>query len=703
MKTTIIALAVLAGAAQAAPLTNAPAASRPAPEAFSETRYGLALGDPYRWMEQPAREGDVAAWLKSASDHTVGELATLPSRAEFAATLEKTTRAGVRYSDAQSAGGALFYRRQDPTDRVAKLVVRRAGVEHVLLDPAAGTSTVTAIGNYSVSPDGRTVAVQVSKVGGESGETRFLDAANGRQVGDAVGPVWGEFAVTWLDNRRVTYTRQVDAAPGVDPMQNMQLVTTTVGKAGGAVVLGNAAKGGPAVVPEEFPLALPVVNSRWVLGMGVGARVDERVLVARKDDIARGKPAWREIAGYADEVAGAAVLGDALYTLTTRGSPNGAIWRRDLAAGSAPTPVLPQGELVLTGLAAAADGLYVAAQRDGVAHLLFLAGGRAKPVEVALPIEGDLHDLTTDQDGRSVTFGLNGWLTDIAYYRAARGKVSSLGLASGTWPGAAAFSTLREDAVSADGTHVPMVVLLPRGGKPAHPVPTFLEGYAGYGVMTLSPWYSPNFLAWVDHGGAFAFCGTRGGGERGRAWHEGGRSANKPAAQADFIACAERLEAIGIASPHTLAAMGTSAGGTLVPGAVLRRPELFSALLSRVAMVNVTRLEVAENGPNQYAEFGDPRTEDGFKALVAQDAYLMLPTARSAPDMLVTIGLNDKRVAPWMNAKFAALAGARFGDHSLVLVRADAEAGHGIGSARDRLIAEWADAFAFAWDRATRP
>ena len=116
-----------------------------------------------------------------------------------------------------------------------------------------------------------------------------------------------------------------------------------------------------------------------------------------------------------------------------------------------------------------------------------------------------------------------------------------------------------------------------------------------------------------------------------------------------------------------------------------------------------SRLEVAENGPNQYAEFGDPRTEDGFKALVAQDAYLMLPTATAAPDMLLTIGLNDKRVAPWMNAKFAALASTRFGDKSLVLVRADTEAGHGIGSARDRLIAEWADAFAFAWNRATRP
>ena len=705
MKTTLLALALLANTAHADPLTNAPASTRPAQEAFSETRYGIALSDPYRWMEQESRAADMTAWIKSASDHTVAELAALPERAGFAATLEKTTRAGVRYSDVQSAGGALFYRRLDPADRVPKLVVRRNGVEHVLLDPAAGTTQVAAIGNYSVSPDGRLVAVHVSTGGAETGEARFLDTASGKQVGTALGPIWGEFPVSWLSNRQVVYTHLAHDGHDADPMQNMQAAVTTVGRPGGTTILGNAATGGPAFQAQEFPLVGTSTLSHWVIGIGAGARADQRLMVARDRDLARGKPAWREIAGYDDQVNGAAVLGDVLFTMSTKGAPNGALFRRELRAGgnAEASPVMPQGDLVLTGLAATSDGVYVAAQRDGVSHLLFLAGGRGRPVEVALPIEGDLKDLNADADGRSVIFGLNGWLSDTAYYRGTHGKVASLGLASATWPGAAAFSTLREDAISADGTHVPMVVLLPRGGKPAQPVPTFLEGYAGYGVLTVSPWYSPNFLAWLDHGGAFAFCGTRGGGERGRAWHEGGRSANKPVAQADFVACAERLHAIGISSPRTLVAVGTSAGGTLVPGAVLRRPQLFAALLSRVAMVDVSRLEVAENGPNQYAEFGDPRTEDGFKALVAQDAYLMLPTAAAAPDMLLTIGLNDKRVAPWMNAKFAALAGNRFGDKSLVLVRADTEAGHGIGSARDRLIAEWADAFAFAWNRATKP
>jgi prolyl oligopeptidase len=248
-----------------------------------------------------------------------------------------------------------------------------------------------------------------------------------------------------------------------------------------------------------------------------------------------------------------------------------------------------------------------------------------------------------------------------------------------------------------------MVVLLPRGGKPAGGGPTILAGYGSYGIMSVSPWYSPSLLAWVEHGGTVAICGTRGGSERGRAWHDAGRGVNKHQAQADYIACAERLIQAGYARPRSLVATGTSAGGLLAPPAVLKRPELFTAAVPRVAILNPSRLEAAENGANQYAEMGDPRTELGFKALLAQDAYVLLKDATVAPDLLLTVGLNDKRVAPWMAAKFAARALERFGQKSLVLVRTYEDAGHGVGSARDRLIAEWADVFTFAWDRASRP
>jgi prolyl oligopeptidase len=196
-----------------------------------------------------------------------------------------------------------------------------------------------------------------------------------------------------------------------------------------------------------------------------------------------------------------------------------------------------------------------------------------------------------------------------------------------------------------------------------------------------------------------AYCGVRGGGERGRAWHEGGRSANKPNGHADFIACAATLKAAGIAPIKGVVATGTSAGGALVPPAVLKEPDLFAAMVPRVAVLNASRIGAAANGANQFDEMGDPGTSEGFKALVVMDAYHQLATAKTMPDTLVTIGLNDKRVSPWMSAKFAARAQARFGDRRTVWLRAETDGGHGVGTAEGARVAEFADIFAFAWDR----
>ena len=55
-----------------------------------------------------------------------------------------------------------------------------------------------------------------------------------------------------------------------------------------------------------------------------------------------------------------------------------------------------------------------------------------------------------------------------------------------------------------------------------------------------------------------------------------------------------------------------------------------------------------------------------------------------------------------MSAKLAARAKQRFGASRTILLRADADSGHGVGSAEDARQAEWADIYAFAWPRASR-
>ena len=704
MRWPLLLSMLLAACAASTGLLSRPEVPPPATVAVVETHFGIESADPYRWMEEPAREPEMVAWVRAMSAASTAQLQALPDRAAFAGLLAESTRAGTRYSDVTSAAGRLFYRRLTPGDRVPSLVVRDGATERVLVDPTAGSADVAAINNYTVSPDGAVVAVHVAKGGGEVGEVRFVDVASGRQQGSALGPIWGEFAVSWIAPDLVSYTRITASGPGADLMQDMQSWLVRPGDAGpGLAVLGRNVAGSPDYVANEFPIMVRPRTSALAFALGTGARADMRLFAARAADLASGRAAWREVARYEDEVGNFAAIDDDLYYLTTRGATNGQVLHRRLVGTelTAPDTVLAEGGLVLADLEATRDGLYVSGQRDGIATLLFLPGGRGPAQPVALPIEGDLSNLRVDSDGRSVVFGLNGWTRATTFYRATAGRAEPLGLQSDSWSRAAALTTVREEAISADGTRVPMVVILPPGGKRAA-MPTLLQGYGSYGALTVSPWYSPYLLPWAVRGGALAYCGTRGGGERGRAWHEGGRAEKKPNAQADFIACAERLIGAGYATPKTLAASGTSAGGQLVPPAVLKRPELFAALVPRVAFLNATRLGAAPNGANQFGEMGDPGTEAGYRGLASQDAYLMLADAKDMPDTLITVGLNDKRVAPWFAAKFAARASQRFAGRRLVLVRADAEAGHGVGSARDLQIAEFADTLAFLSDRTGR-
>jgi prolyl oligopeptidase len=694
MRIPMILVVLFSSAVAAAPVSIPPAPTTP----FHETVFGTSIDDPYRWMEDPAKDAELVTWIKAASVVSTAQLNALPERPQLAETLDRAMRAGVRYSDLQSVGALLFFREQKPADRVPKLVVREAGHDRVLFDPEAGQAGVSAISNYSVSPDGMTVAVHVAKGGGEVGEMHFVDVSTGKESGVPLGPIWGEMQVAWLSSSVIAYTRMAETSKG-DPTQGMRTAVLTAGAAGpGTFVLGPGVEHSPHIDAVEFPFIGTSIVSDVVIGLGVGARADARVFVAEKASVAAAHPSWQTVAEYDDRVSHPAALGDYIYVISTRNAPNGEVLRRAVTATSLGKPeiVLPGSGLVLTDMTTARDGVYVQAQRDGIAHVLFLPHGSGPAREVKLPIDGDLSDLTTDLDGKSVTFGMNGWFTNTAFYRVAAGIVEPVGLTSDSWDGSIGASVVRDEATSADGTRVPMVIELPAGGKGAG-LPMILEGYGSYGINNIAPWYNPPALAWIAHGGAYAFCGTRGGNERGRSWHEDGREMNKPKAHADFIACAEELEAKGYTSPAMLVATGTSAGGTLAPPAVLKRPDLFAGLVSRVAMVNATRLAAAENGANQFAEFGNPATKAGFSALTGEDAYLMLDTAKDIPDTLVTVGLNDRRVSPWMGGKFAAKAAAKFGGHRTILVRADAEGGHGIGSARDRLVAEWADTLAFAW------
>ena len=112
------------------------------------------------------------------------------------------------------------------------------------------------------------------------------------------------------------------------------------------------------------------------------------------------------------------------------------------------------------------------------------------------------------------------------------------------------------------------------------------------------------------------------------------------------------------------------------------------------------RFETTPSGPPNIVEIGSVKTREGFEALYAMDAYHHVKNGERYPAVLLTTGINDPRVEPWVTAKMAARLQAATASGKPVLLRVDYDAGHGLGSAKAQAVAQLADTYAFLfWGR----
>jgi prolyl oligopeptidase len=670
-----------------------------------ETKFGIALSDPYRWMEGNDN-AELTAWLRAQGECTQRALGRVAGRD---ALFKRLRELGLGTSSAYAmhlAGGRAFFQEVAAGEQLPKLVVREPnGQQRVLVDPAklGQGDQHASINDFSPSPDGKLVAYDVALGGGEVSSIHVMDVTTGTLLPDVIEHVWGEFAASFMpDGKSFFYTQMAPAKAGTDPIQNMQARYHVLGQPVGkdVAILGNGAPSNLPVVPEEFPFVIVQPGTSWVFAVLGGAHSERRMAVAplaKLDRTGAGKTPWRAVAEYADQVEDAAIHGDRLYLMTFKGASNRTLvsvplFDPDLAKGKVEIPEASDATIVAIG--AARDALYLKTMLSGRARFLRMAWGKP-PAPVELPFEGWIEDMATDPLRDGARFSLEGWTRPEAYYDAGpKGTTAPAGIATKTPADYSNVAAEEVEATSSDGTAVPLSVLHPKDLALDGSRPAILYGYAGYGLSE-TPSFSPSRLPWLEHGATYAICHARGGGEKGRRWHDDGSHERKMNGIHDFEACAQYLIDHKLTSAGRLAARGGSAGGILVGRAITDRPDLFAAANIAVGVVNPTRMLFAENGANQKFELGDPDTESGFKAVFDMDAFHHVAPNTAYPAVLFTVGLNDKRVAPWMTAKMAARMQALSTSGRPVLVRIDADAGHGIGSTRDQKYAETADVYSF--------
>jgi prolyl oligopeptidase len=145
------------------------------------------------------------------------------------------------------------------------------------------------------------------------------------------------------------------------------------------------------------------------------------------------------------------------------------------------------------------------------------------------------------------------------------------------------YEVERVDATSKDGTKVPMTIIHRKGMAHDGRNPTILTGYGGYGI-SMTPYFDPSLIAWLEQDGVYVIANLRGGAEFGEAWHEQGKLTSKQHVFDDFIACAQWLVDQKVTSPKRLAIEGASNGGLLMGAALTQRPDLFAAVVSHVGI-----------------------------------------------------------------------------------------------------------------------
>jgi prolyl oligopeptidase len=192
---------------------------------------------------------------------------------------------------------------------------------------------------------------------------------------------------------------------------------------------------------------------------------------------------------------------------------------------------------------------------------------------------------------------------------------------------------------------------------------------------------------------------VRGGGEYGEPWHLAGNLTHKQNVFDDFAAALQWLIDRKITRPDKAAIMGGSNGGLLMGATLVQHPQLMRAVVSEVGFYDALRWELQANGAFNVTEFGSVKDAEQFRALYAYSPYHKARDGVAYPAVLLSSGDNDGRVASYESRKMTARLQAATSSASPILLRTEAAAGHGMGTALSTRIEEQADVYSFLVDQ----
>jgi prolyl oligopeptidase len=666
-----------------------------------DVQHGVSVADPYRWLENDVRnDKQVEAWVAAENKVTNAYLETLPKRDAIKTRLTELWNY-ERFGVPRLRGTSQFYTRNSGLQNQAVLYVQQGeSPARILIDPNPWAKDgATALAEWEPSDDGKHLAYAVQDGGTDWRTIKVRDVATGTDLPDTIE--WAKFTgIAWLkDGSGFFYSRFAAPTPG-EKFQSLNLNQQLMFHGLGTPQANDTLVYATPDRPKLGHSGQVTDDGRWLVitsAEGTDDRYEISVMELGKQ---QGPRTLIKGLDHSWQLAGSE--GTTLWFVTNKDAPRYRLVSVDAMTGKM-AEVVPQGAATITGASLVGKRFVVDTLADAksVVQLYETSGKPAGTVPLpgigtAAGFEGGESPVTF------FAFASFNQPTTIFSFNSATNTAEAVRTPKVAF-NPEDFVVTQQFFTSKDGTRVPMFVSHRKDLDPKKTHPTLLYAYGGFNISS-TPAFSASRLAWMEMGGVFVVANIRGGGEYGKAWHDGGRLANKQNVFDDFAAAGEALVKSGITTPQQLAIQGGSNGGLLVGAVVNQRPELFAAALPAVGVMDMLRFDRFTAGRYWVDDYGVPAKAADFKTLYAYSPYHNIKGGKAYPAILVTTADTDDRVVPGHSFKYAAaLQAAKIGDKPH-LIRIETRAGHGSGKPTDKIIAEAADLWAFAgyWTGLTR-
>ncbi len=670
----------------------------------TDNYHGTMVTDPYRWMEDTESE-EVQDWINAEEELLESYISENPLREAILKRIQTLGKTGKSYGIPIKRGDHYFYGIKDPEERFM-IQYTQKGLEgdlKVVYDPNTALSeTNKTNGGYSISPNGKYMAVRTRNGQSSFGDITILDIAKNKTSNEVI-PGTANTKMVWNGNENgfyyINYGDTEDLISGNStPFGQIKYYEVNTSIDADKIIFSN-----PDHLDWLYNIAVSQDNKYLVITVLAGSASKNMVYLKElKHPDSKVKPFLTKN-DYAYTYLGSE--SDKFWFYTNNGAPKGRIIVIDVnhPDSSIWKEVIPEADEAIAGGSSQGGNAMIIS--GGKIVLLYRKG----PVSFIklFDLEGNLEKklnletgwigsgLVGNWDGAEVWYSLTTFTAPTRVYRLDLNKQTSEPYFNLDLPiNPDDYVTKHIFYKSKDGTKVPLFIAHKKNLKLDGNNPAFMYGY-GYGGWVATPWYQPHMLTWLDMGGVYAMPGIRGGGEYGEEWRLAGIRLNRQNAIDDYLSAAEWLVENKYTSPKLMVANGWSASGSLAATSVMQRPDLFGAGLVGIPSLDLLRYHLFRPLKGWTRGYGSSEIKEEFDVLYSYSPLHIIKEGQCYPPILVTAGEKDETVPPQHGYKYVASMQYNQSCDNPIMLKIVRGAGHSFGTTTQQFQETVADELTF--------